>query len=115
MFMAGEEDKNGIFYSEYYTLKYNESGVEKSHRYRFYGSSFRGEKADFQPKDARKPSEYNLLMFMIEDCEYSETLVREAVNSYAATVIRKFTLFLLILTICLITIIIVYSLSLLKV
>lgn len=37
-----------------------------------------------QPDDSRLPDDYNMLMFIVEDVDYSEKLVRQAVSKFSS-------------------------------
>lgn len=78
------------YLTEYFTHEDTDSrGVKRPKTYRFYGSSFRGEEPR-QPPDSRPSSEYNMLMFIIEDVDNSENIYREAVNMFAVVKINSF-------------------------
>jgi hypothetical protein len=83
--------------------------------YRFYAQAFHGEREKEAVSESRDPQNYNMIMFIIEDVDYTETIVLDAVNSYVSTYVIEFRVSLIGwsgLTILMVTL---FSLSLINV
>lgn len=101
---------------EYYTHVHNDTKKGKVETtYRFFGSSFRGENNNlYQPEDSRFTHDYNMLMFIVEDVEYSDKLVRKAVSKFAVTKIDDFKWLMIFVSVALMILVTAISLLILN-